>query len=53
MTKFINHIKLLLGFTLVNKHGHLVKSINGKQVWSNHKRKRPYSLDDPNWKILW
>ena len=46
-----NKLLLYLGFTLVNKHGHTVHLIKGQQVMSNPKRVKPYSLDDPSWRI--
>ena len=46
-----NRLFLYLGFTLVNKHGHTVRLIKGQQVMSNPKRVKPYSLDDPSWRI--
>ena len=49
--KIRNKLLLCLGFTLVNKHGHTVHLIKGQQVMSNPKRVKPYSLDDPSWRI--
>ena len=49
--KIRNKLLLYLGFTLVNKHGHTVRLIKGQQVMSNPKRVKPYSLDDPSWRI--
>jgi len=47
-----NRFLLVLGFTLVNKHGYTVKIIDGVQVWDNPLRKKPYSLDDSSWTVL-
>ena len=49
--KIRNKLLLYLGFTLVNKHGHTVHLIKGQQIMSNPKRIKPYSLDDPSWRI--
>ena len=46
-----NKLLLYLGFTLVNKHGHTVHLVKGQQIMSNPKRVKPYSLDDPSWRI--
>ena len=46
-----NKLRLDLGCTLVNKHGHTVHLIKGQQIMSNPKRVKPYSLDDPSWRI--
>lgn len=49
--KIHNKLLLYLGFTLVNKHGHTVRLVKGQQIMSNPKRVKPYSLDDPSWRI--
>ena len=49
--KIRNKLLLYLGFTLVNKHGHTVHLVKGQQIMSNPKRVKPYSLDDPSWRI--
>ena len=49
--KIRNKLLLWLGFTLVNKHGHTVHLVKGQQIMSNPKRVKPYSLDDPSWRI--
>ena len=46
-----NKLLLYLGFTLVNKHGYTVRLVKGQQIMSNPKRVKPYSLDDPSWRI--
>ena len=46
-----NKLLLHLGFTLVNKHGYTVRLVKGQQIMSNPKRVKPYSLDDPSWRI--
>ena len=51
LTQFKNKLLLKLGFTLVNPYGHTVRLVSGKQVWTNPKRTKPYSLDDPSWRI--
>lgn len=51
LIQFKNKLLLKLGFTLVNPYGHTVRLVNGEQVWSNPKRVKPYSLDDPSWRI--
>ena len=50
-TKIRNKLLLYLGFTLVNKHGYTVRLVKGQQIMSNPKRVKPYSLDDPSWRI--
>ena len=51
LIQFRNKTLLWLGFTLVNAYGHTVHLENGKQIWSNPRRIKPYSLDDPSWSI--
>ena len=51
LIQFRNKALLWLGFTLVSAHGHTVHLENGKQVWSNPRRTKPYPLDDPSWSI--
>lgn len=51
LIKIRNKLLLCLGFTLVNKHGHTVHLVKGQQIMSNPKRVKPYSLDDPSWRI--
>ena len=46
-----NKLLLYLGSTLVNKHGHTAHLVKGQQIMSNPKRVKPYSLDDPSWRI--
>lgn len=51
LTMLKNQTLVRLGFILTNKYGNLVMRYNGKQLRSNPKRKRLYSLDDFSWSI--
>jgi len=51
--KLINKTLLWLGFTMYNKSGNVfVKMRYGKQIKSNKRRVKDYSMDDDGWKVL-
>ena len=47
---FWYHLGYELFNTSNNKKLVKVQKVNGKQVWSNPYRTKPYSLDDAGWK---
>ena len=47
-----NRMLLRLGVTMVNAHGYTVHLYKGRQVKSNPRRIKDYSMDDEGWRIL-
>lgn len=49
--RVVNKTRLLLGYTLVNRHGYKVRMRGFKQEWSNPRRTKVYNCDDFSWRV--
>ena len=49
--RVINKTRLLLGYTLISRHGFTVKLRGFKQIKSNPRRVKDYNVDDFSWRV--